>query len=461
LDIRASVRGDFPFEAALHWRAVAGEIRYADSGDLQIAYTVRGDGPLDIVFTFDWASNIDLMWANPQNERFLRRFTNYGRLIMFDMQGVGLSDPIVEQPALEDWMDDVAAVMEAVGSERAALVGHGHGAQACMLFAASHPDRTAALVTINGYARLARDDDYPAGMPASAWETSQRFLEERWGSGLVMVAIGPGTETPDVVDLFGRTERAFGSPRRAARRQQMIYEIDVRDVLPSIQAPTLVLHTRDNQWVRPGHGRYLAERIPGAAYLEVEGRGHWPWATEGAERCMDAIEEFLTGTTRGPELDRVLLTVAFTDIVGSTELAASLGDRRWRDLLETHDSVVRREVTAARGRLVKSTGDGLMATFDGPARAIRCIHAIGQQLASLGVPIRAGLHTGEVELIGDDIGGIAVHIASRLSSLAGPAEILVSSTVKDLVAGSGITFEDRGTHVLKGVPDEWRVFAAS
>jgi pimeloyl-ACP methyl ester carboxylesterase len=439
----------------------AGAIRYVDSGGLQIAYQTLGDGPGDVVFMFDWANNLDLIWENPPTERLLRRLASYARLILFDMRGVGLSDPVEQLPPIEAWMDDVRAVMDAVGSERAALVGHGHAGQLCMLFAAAHPERTRVLVTINSYARLARAPDYPWGVPPAVQEGMLAAIEATWGTGVQFVYLtAPSTDAQTFQPWMARFERGAGSPRRAVQKQRLVFEVDVRDVLPSISVPTLVVQSRGNQWIRAGHGRYLADHIPGADYLEVPGEGHWPWASD-PDLFMDALEEFLTGASGAPALDRVLMTVAFTDIVGSTELAAKMGDRRWRDLLQTHDSVARREVEAARGRLVKSTGDGLLATFDGPARAIRCIASIERLLLSVGLRIRGGLHTGEVELLGDDVGGIAVHIASRLAALSGPGEVLVSSTVKDLVAGSGISFEDRGLHVLKGVPEEWRVFAAT
>jgi class 3 adenylate cyclase len=438
-------------------------IRYADSGGLQIAYQVIGDGPLDVVFAADWANNLELMWENPQTERFLRRFTNYARLILFDMRGMGLSDPVEDLPPIEAWMEDVRAVMSAVGSRRAALVGHGHAGQLCILVAAARPELTEALVTVNSFARLARAEDYPWGLPPAAQEAALKAIEAAWGTGSVMYP----ALTPQFADLawakdwLGRFERASGSPRRAAQKQRLVFDVDIRDVLPAVSVPTLVVQSRGNRWIRPGHGRYLAEHIPRARYLESPGEGHWPWVAEDAEAFMDEVEEFLTGARRSAELDRVLATVAFTDIVGSTAIASQVGDRRWRDLLEVHGSVARREIDTARGRLVKLTGDGLLATFDGPARAIRCVAAIERLLTPIGLRMRAALHTGEIELLGDDIGGIAVHIAARLLGLSGPGEVLVSSTVKDLVVGSGITFEDRGAHALKGVPEQWRVFAVT
>jgi class 3 adenylate cyclase len=376
---------------------------------------------------------------------------------------MGLSDPVEDLPPIEAWMEDVRAVMSAVGSRRAALVGHGHAGQLCILVAAARPELTEALVTVNSFARLARAEDYPWGLPPAAQEAALKAIEAAWGTGSVMYP----ALTPQFADLawakewLARFERASGSPRRAAQKQRLVFDVDIRDVLPAVSVPTLVVQSRGNRWIRPGHGRYLAEHIPRARYLESPGEGHWPWVAEDAEAFMDEVEEFLTGARRSAELDRVLATVAFTDIVGSTAIASQVGDRRWRDLLEVHGSVARREIDTARGRLVKLTGDGLLATFDGPARAIRCVAAIERLLTPIGLRMRAALHTGEIELLGDDIGGIAVHIAARLLGLSGPGEVLVSSTVKDLVVGSGITFEDRGTHALKGVPEQWRVFAVT
>jgi class 3 adenylate cyclase len=437
-------------------------IKYASSGDLQIAYQVVGDGPVDVVLAVDWASNIELVWENPQAERFLRRFASYGRLIFFDMRGVGLSDPVEDLPPLEEWMDDVRTVMDAVGADRAALVGHGHAGQLCMLVAASHPNRVQALVTVNSFARLTRAPGYPAGMPEGAQQALIEAIQATWGTThpLHLLVLAPDLADDEFARAWwARVERAAGSPRRAVRKQQLAFQLDVRDVLAAIAVPTLVVQSAGNQFVIPAQGRYLAEHIPGALYLELASGGHWPWTALDADRFLDKLEEFLTGAPQAPDRDRVLATVAFTDIVDSTAMAASMGDRRWRELLEVHDSVARREVEAARGHTIKSTGDGVLATFDGPARAIRCVGAIEHGVATLGLHVRAGLHTGEIELLGEDVGGIAVAIAARLTSLAGSDEIVVSSTVKDLVAGSGIRFEDRGIHALKGVPEEWRVFA--
>jgi pimeloyl-ACP methyl ester carboxylesterase len=433
-------------------------VHYADSGGLQIAYEVIGDGPLDIVMAFDTGGNIDLMHDHPEVDRFLRRFGEYGRLIHVDLRGVGLSDPIEHLPTLEEWADDIRAVLSDVGSERAAFVGHGYGAQLFMLFAAMHPNQTAALVTINGYARMGRDDDYPWGMPSSTEAAMFEIIADGWGSGSVLGWTTPGVGSSPLVEAWlARLERASATPRRAAIRQRLALDLDVRDVLPTIHAPTLVVHSRDDTYIRRDHAEYLVNHIAGSQYLELPTADHVSFVLD-ADPLMDAIEEFLTGMIHRSPTDRALKTVAFTDIVDSTRRAAELGDRHWRGLLEGHESIARREVDLARGRLIKFTGDGLMATFDGPARAVQCVQRIGELLAP-GLSIRAGVHTGEVELIGDDIGGIAVHVAARIAALAGAGEVLTSSTVRDLVAGSGLVFEDRGEQSFKGVPDPWRVFA--
>ena len=436
-------------------------VHYADSGGLQIAYEVLGDGPLDIVLAYDTGGNIDLIHERPEGERFLRRFGEFGRLIHVDLRGTGLSDPIEDLPTLEDWVDDVRAVLTAVGSDRAALVGNGIAAQLFMLFAAMHPNETAALVTVNGYARMGRAEDYPWGQPPGYEAASMQLIADSWGTGSVLGFSSPGHfgQGPRVQAWYARLERASATPRRAAVRQRLALDLDVRDVLSTINAPTLVIHSRDNDYIRRGHAEYLVNHIAGAQYFELPSADHVPFVAD-MNALMDAIQEFLTGTTRRADTDRALKTVAFTDIVDSTQRAAELGDRRWRGLLEMHETIARREVDLASGRLIKFTGDGLMATFDGPARAVQCVQTIGELLGP-DLPIRAGVHTGEVELIGDDIGGIAVHVAARIAALAGAGEVLTSSTVRDLVAGSGLVFEDRGEQSLKGVPEPWRVFAAT
>ena len=436
-------------------------VHYADSGGLQIAYEVIGDGPLDIVLGFDTGGNIDLLHEHPGADRYLGRFGEFGRLIHVDLRGAGLSDPIEALPTLEDWADDVRAVMAAAGSERAAFVGNGSAAQLFMLFAAMHPNQTAALVTVNGYARMRRADDYPCGQPDGYVAGTFQLIAESWGTGSVLGFTSPGFGgSPRARDWVARLERASATPRHAAVRQRLALELDVRDVLSTIRSPTLVIQSRDDDYIRRGHAQYLVDHIAGAQLVELPSADHVPFVADvDVDLLMDAIQEFLTGTTRRPDTDRALKTVAFTDIVDSTKRAAELGDRRWRGLLKMHESVARREVDLASGRLIKFTGDGLMATFDGPARAVQCVQSIGEHLGSE-LPIRAGVHTGEVELLEGDIGGIAVHIAARIAALADAGEVLTSSTVRDLVAGSGIVFEDRGEHSLKGVPEPWRVFAA-
>lgn len=435
-------------------------VRYVDSGDLQIAYETVGDGPLDVVMVFETGSNLDVIAENPLVEQFTRRIANFGRLIMFDIRGAGLSDPMEKLPTLEEWADDVRAVMGAVDSEQAVLIGHGAAAQLCLLFAATHPDLTTAVVTINGFARLRRDDDYPWGYPPEAEAAVLSFMRENWGTGQVLGSFNPGmSDGPRARDWLARLERSSNGPRRAVRRQEWVFSIDVRDVLPAIAAPTLVIQNRDDRYALRGHARYLADRIDGARLLELPGADHSPLISSQVSDILDAIEEFATGAAPAQSSARSLMTVAFTDIVDSTKLAAEFGDRRWRALLETHESVAQRVVEAARGRLIKFTGDGLLATFDGPARAVHCMRTLGETLDRLGIAIRSGVHTGEVEQIGDDIGGIAVHIAARISAQAGAGQILTSSTVRDLVAGSGLEFDDRGEHELKGVPGTWRVLA--
>lgn len=437
-------------------------IRYADVDGAQIAYQVTGSGPRDVVAAIDWASNIESTWAYAKTERFLRRIASFARLILFDVRGMGLSDPLPGLPPLEDWMADVWSVMDAAGSERAAMLGHGYAGQLGMLAAASHPERIDALVTVNSFARLSRTDDYPPGMPEEVQRKVLADIERHWGTGAALALLAPDVaRDPEAVRVWAATERAAGSPKRAVAKQRLVMDVDVRDVLSSIRVPTLVLQSHGSRFVIEAHGRYLADHIEGARYVVLDDHGHWPWAGPDADRFLAEIEGFLVGSHPDVVGERVLATVAFTDIVDSTRLAAELGDRRWRELLQTHDSVVEREVSRMHGRVVKRMGDGMLATFDGPARAIRAVEAVRQGAASLGLELRAGVHTGEVERIGADLGGLAVHIGARIGELSAPGELLVSSTVRDLAVGSGITFEDRGVHRLKGVPGEWRVYSAS
>jgi len=438
--------------------------RYARAGDTSIAYQVVGDGPIDLVLVLGFATHLELQWEAPPLVRFLERLASFSRLIVFDKRGSGLSDPVSEVPTLEQRIDDVRAVMDAAGSERAAFLGISEGGPMSVLFAATHPERATALVLYGAMGRTTEAPDYPWASPAEALlESAAEFIAPYWGrdaTGTVELFAPSLARDPEVVDWSARMERSAASPAMVQRIFEMFLDIDVRAVLPTIHVPTLVVHRRGDRVVNWRAGRELAAQIPGARYVELEGIDHLPWAGD-AEAVLGEVEEFLTGARTSPEPDRVLATVMFTDLVGSTERAAELGDARWRELLAAHQAAVREELARHRGREVKTLGDGFLATFDGPARAIRCGRAIADAAGSLGVEVRVGLHSGEVELMGEDVGGIAVHIAARVGGIAGGGEVLVSSTVKDLVAGSGIRFEDRGTTSLRGVPDDWRLFAAA
>jgi class 3 adenylate cyclase len=437
------------------------EVHYARLRDAHIAYQVVGSGELDLVYVGEFWHSIEAQWDEPRFEAFLRRLASFSRLICFDQRGTGLSDPVslAELPALEQWMEDVATVMDSVGSKRAALLGAGGGGMISLLFAASHPDRTHALVLLNSYARLSRAPDYPWGTSSEFEEGVIADLRGAWGRGALAKIVAPSAAAdPAFRSWLGRYQRLGSSPGEVIAFRRMLEQVDVRQVLASVRVPTLVVHRRDNRLVEAGHGRYLAEHIAGARYVEVAGADYLPFLGD-AGVILDEIEEFLTGSRRRPEADRVLATVLFTDIVGSTRRAAAIGDRRWRELLEIHDTLVRRELALFGGREIDTTGDGFLATFDGPGRAIRCARSIGRAVRQLDLEVRAGLHTGEVEVIGRKIAGIAVHIAARVAALAGPGEVLVTSTVRDLVVGSGIDLEDRGTPALKGVPGDWRLFA--
>ena len=444
---------------------MAPETRYARSGDVNIAYQVTTERLRDLVYVPGWVSNIELMWEEPAMARFLERLASFSRLILFDKRGTGLSDRVSnnELPTLEQRMDDVRAVLEAVGSERAALFGHSEGGNMCVLFAATYPERTTALITLGCFAkRLDPDDDYPWAPAAEHREESAADVERHWGRLRpedVEYYAPSRVGDAQFVRHLERYFRRAASPGAAAALLRMNAYIDVREVLPTIRVPTLVLHRAGDHDVNVAEGRYLASKIPGAKFVELAGADHWISAGD-TDAIADEIEEFLTGTRPTLESDRVLATVLFTDIVGSTERTAELGDRRWRDLLGAHDAAVRRELERFRGREVDTAGDGFLATFDGPARAVRCAISAGEAVRELGLEIRAGIHTGECELDGRKIRGIAVHTGARIASLAGSGEVLISHTVKDLVAGSGLEFEDRGVYELKGVPGEWRLYAA-
>jgi len=438
------------------------ETKYARSGDIHIAYQALGRGPLDLVYVPGWVSHVELAWEEPTLARFLRRFASFSRLITFDKRGTGLSDrvPNDQLPTLEERMDDLRVVMDAVGSERAALLGVSEGGNLCALFAATYPERTTALVMCGTFAKRIWSPDYPWAPTPEKREQDYALVEREWG-GLMDLAHYVPSKIDD--EAFARRlatyMRRAASPGAAVALLRMNTQIDIRAILPTISVPTLVIHRTGDLDVNVEEGRWLAEQIAGARFVELSGDDHLPWVGD-QDAILDEIQEFLTGVRPILESDRVLSTLLFTDIVSSTELADRLGDRAWIELLERHHAMVRSELTRFRGREVDTAGDGFFATFDGPARAIRCALNIVEAGHQLGIKIRAGLHTGEIEVTGPKIGGIALHIGSRVAAIAKPGEVLVSSTVKDLVAGSRIRFVDRGTHVLKGVPGEWHLFAA-
>ena len=438
----------------------APETRYARSGDVTIAYQVVGDGPVDLVYVPGFLSHVEWNWEHPAFARFLRRLASFSRLILFDKRGTGMSDPVAGVPTPEERIDDIRAVMDAAGSERAALFGIFEGGPLSLLFATSYPDRVSALVLYASLAKFTQDADYAWGWSPAAIQLYLAASEEGWGSGEGAELLAPSLGSDEAYRRwFARLLRMSASPGMAMALLKMNTEIDVRHLLPQIHAPALVLHREGDLFVDAAHSRYMAERIPGARRIELPGKDHWPWAGD-ADRLAAEIQEVLTGARGVPELDRILTTVLFTDIVGSTERAAELGDRRWRELLEDHYAAVRKELVRFRGREVKTIGDGFFASFDSPTRAIRCAAAMRDAVRALGIELRAGVHTGECEMIGDDLGGIAVHVGARVAAAAEPGEVLVSSTVRELVDGSDIRFEDRGAFELKGVDGERHLFAA-
>jgi class 3 adenylate cyclase len=436
--------------------------RYAKSGDVNIAYQVVGEGPFDLVVVPGWISNVDFAWEDPLYGDWVRRLAAFSRVILFDKRGTGLSDRDVGDSTLEERMDDLRAVLEAAGSERAAVMGFSEGGPLSMLFAATYPERVRALILYATFARASEAPDYPEGVEVRKnVELLRSRLENAWGQGTTLELLAPGlTHIPRAREFMGRYERMCVSPRAGRAHLGWLLEIDVRPVARTLQLPTLVVHRTDDALIRVELGRALAREIPGARYVELGGDGHPPWIGDTGALVAE-IQQFLTGSRVRVEAERVLATVLFTDIVGSTERAVALGDRAWRDLLERHHTVVRQEIERYRGREIDSSGDGFLATFDGPARAIRCAKGIRDAVRSLGIEIRAGVHTGECERVDDKLAGVAVHTGARVMTKAGPGEVLVSSTVKDLVAGSGLDFREHGTHTLKGVPGEWRLFAVA
>jgi class 3 adenylate cyclase/esterase/lipase len=432
------------------------ETRYAKSGDVRIAYQVAGKGDLDLVFVPGFVLNVDLAWEEPGWAYFFERLGAFSRLIRFDKRGTGLSDRMVDIANLEDRMDDVRAVMDAVGSERAALFGVSEGGPMSLLFAATYPERARALVLYAAYAR------HPTVSRDNIAEHLD-LIDRTWGTGEYMMRFMAPSRAADEAFRreLARRERQGASPSSAMTIVRMNSEIDARDILPTIRVPSLVLHRVGDTRVTVDAGRYLATHIPGAKYAELPGTEHNPFGERDiTDRIVDEAEEFLTGSRGDVEPDRVLATVLFTDSVDSTKRAAQLGDRDWRLLRDRHDDAVRQELGRFRGREVKTLGDGFLATFDGPARAVRCASAIIERVRPLGMDVRSGLHTGDIEIQRDDVGGIAVHIAARVAEMAGAGEVLVSNTVRDLVAGSGLRFHDRGRHMAKGLAEPLHLFAA-
>jgi class 3 adenylate cyclase len=433
------------------------ETRYAKSGACHIAYQVFGTGSVDLVLVPGFISNVEESWDIPGAARWLQRLGQFARVIAFDKRGTGLSDRVATLPTLDERMDDARAVMDAAGCQRAVLLGISEGGSLAALFAATHPERCASLILYGAFATF------------TSWFATEEklaaffeYVREQWGMGESVGKIAPSkVNDASFRKIWARHERVGATPSAAIALMEMNREIDISGVLPAIRVPTLIIHRTDDMTVSVEGGRFLAEQIPGARLAEFAGRDHLPYLGENADDILDEIQEFVTGSRPIVEPDRVLATVMFTDIVDSTKHATQLGDRRWRAVLEQHDAAVRHELSRQRGREVKALGDGFLATFDGPARAVRCASAIANAVRPLGIEIRSGVHTGEIELTGEDIAGIAVHIAARIASLAQGGQVLVSTTVRDLVAGSGLTFRDEGTHALKGIQEQMRLFSVT
>ncbi|MGH8689808.1 MAG: adenylate/guanylate cyclase domain-containing protein [Burkholderiales bacterium] len=440
------------------------QTRYAQSGDVSIAYQVVGEGAVDIVLVHGWVSNVEETWNEPALAQFQGRLAAFSRLIMFDKRGTGLSDRVQESelPTLEQRMDDVRAVMDAAGSRRAALLGISEGGPMCILFAATYPERTAALITFGSYPRNLVAPDYPWGRSEAMHRGMIEEIRAGWGARAVGLELRLPSRSGDEAmrKWWSHYLMSAATPKAAVALTQMNAQIDVRHVLPAIRVPTLILHRTGDRSLKVEGSRYMAERIPGAKYIEYPGDDHLPW-TENTKEVLGDIEEFVTGMRPVEKADRVLATVLFADIVDSTQRAAAIGDRAWTRELQEFYGLARRQLEHFRGREIDTAGDGYFATFDGPARAVRCAQNLVKEVSHLGLTMRAGLHTGEVEVIGEKVGGIAVHIGARIASHAGPGEVVVSNTVKDLVAGSGLQFEDRGVRLLKGVPGEWHLYRAA
>jgi class 3 adenylate cyclase len=436
-------------------------IAYAESRGLKVAYAVVGDAPLDLVFVPGFVSHVEASLEFPPTERAIDRLTRFARVIAFDKPGTGLSDPVAGVPTLEERMEDLVAVLDAVGVGRAALFGASEGAPMSALFAATHVDRVIALVMYGSYAKGSWAENYPWAPTSEQTAAGAELIEEGWGQGFWLDVFAPSfTEDARLVRWWARYERQAASPAMAKAISRLATEVDIREILPAIRVPTLVVHRKGDIAVPVEGARYIARRIPGARLVELDGCDHFPFAGD-VDALIDEVESFLTGARPARPVDRRLLTLLFTDIVGSTERAAELGDRRWRSVLERHDELARAEIERQGGRVVKATGDGFLATFEGPTRAIECAGALKPAVGPLGIELRAGIHTGECEVVGEDIGGMCVHLAARVCGLAGPGEVLVSRTVKDLVVGSGIELSEHGVHALRGVPGEWELFSVA
>lgn len=427
---------------------------------MNVAYQVVGDGPRDLVYVPGWVSNIEIMWDDPVLSSVFRRLSGFSRVILFDKRGTGMSDPVPasDLPGLEERMDDVRAVMDAAGSDSATLLGHSEGGNMAILFAATFPERTDGLILASAYAKRAWSEDYPWAPKPEDRAAEIAHIEATWGDPdeLPQYQLGRRAEDEGFRSWLARYMRLGASPKAAAQLLEMNTQIDTTAILPSIRVPTLCIYRTDDEDVDIEEGRWIASQIPNARFVELAGDAHLFWADDPTPLIAE-VEEFVTGHRETAVPERVLSTVVFTDIVGSTDLAATLGDREWRTLLERHNHVIREELNRWRGRERGTAGDGFTATFDGPARGVRAAQAICRAVKTLGIDVRTGVHTGEVELMGDDVAGLGVHIAARIAALAGPGQVYVSRTVKDLVVGSDITFEDRGTHELKGIPEPWQI----
>ena len=434
------------------------ETKYTQNGEVSLAYQVLGAGPLDLVLVPGFVSHLEQGWEEPAYARFLQQLASFCRLILFDKRGTGLSDRGEGIPTLEQRMDDVRIVMDSVGCQRAALLGVSEGGSIAALFAATYPERTSTLILYGGLVRKAWAPDHPWGMKPEEAEILYEKWHREWGGPVNLEYFAPSVANDQRFRLWwAKFLRLSASPSAVIANRRMSMEIDIRGILPTLHVPTLVLHRSGDRQISIEEGQYIAEHIPGAKLVELSGDDHFWWVGD-SESIVNEIQLFLTGERQAQEPDRVLATLLFTDIVDSTKRAAEIGDRRWHDLLDSHDASMRREIARFRGRAVKSTGDGFLATFDGPARAIHCAIALQDEAQKLGIEIRAGLHTGEVELMGQDVGGIAVHLAARVMAQAQANEVWLSRTVKDLVVGSGIKFSERGAFNLKGIPGEWLLF---